>query len=308
MCGHFHPLNTPSSPPTMSKMANEEDLLRSKALHGCTWEETGHKNSFIYKLAKKNHHILQATFERYMDSWKEGQVEDESDAKAKRLSAHTTIANSYYDIFTDFFEYEWGPSFHYCRFYPGEPFRQAIARYEHHLPAQMAIEPHIKVLDIGCGVGGPACEIAHFTGAHITGLNINDYQITRAKQHRANAGLEKQIDFIKGDFMSMPFDSESFDACYAIEATFYAPSLEVVYGQVYKVLKPGGVFGCHEFALTDNYEPTNLEHRRIVRGIELGTGVGQMKTVKSCLQALGHAGFTIEKYEDLAANDDKIPW
>lgn len=172
----------------------------------------------------------------------------------------------------------------------------------------MVIEPHFKVLDVGCGVGGPACEIAHFTGAYITGLNNNDYQITRAEQHRANAGLEKQIHFVKGDFMNMPFESESFDACYAIEATFYAPSLKDVYGQVYRVLKPGGVFGCHEFALTDKYEPTNPEHLRIVQGIELGTGIGEMKTIQGCLQALGHAGFTIEKHKNLAAEDDMVPW
>ncbi|KAG0353896.1 Delta(24)-sterol C-methyltransferase, partial [Mortierella sp. AD032] len=108
--------------------------------------------------------------------------------------------------------------------------------------------------------------------------------------------------------MSMPSERKSSDACYAIEETFYAPSLEDIYSQVYRVLKPGGVFGCHEFALTDDYEPTNPEHLRIVRGIELGTGIGMMKTVMGCLQALGHAGFTIKKHENLAANDDKVPW
>ncbi|KAK3830621.1 MAG: putative sterol 24-c-methyltransferase [Linnemannia gamsii] len=277
----------------MSKPTYEEDLQQSKALHGSTWEETEPPSSTsdLRKL-------------QYVDSWKEDQIGGSDDVKANSLSAHTVIANSFYDIFTDFFEYEWGPSFHYCRFYPGKPFRQAIARYEHYLAAQMVIEPHFKILDAGCGVAGPACEIARFTGAHITGLNNNDYQITRAKQHRANAGLEEQLHFVKGDFMSLPFESKSFDACYAIEATFYAPSLEDVYSQVCRVLKPGGVFVCHEFALMDDYEPTNPEHLRIVRGIELGP----MKIVMGYLQALGHAGFTIEKHENLAANDDKVPW
>ncbi|KAG0252652.1 hypothetical protein BGZ95_006569 [Linnemannia exigua] len=293
----------------MSKLTYEQDLQQSKFLHGSTWEDTEHQSSFISKLAKKNHQAHQAVFSSYVDNWKDGQNEERSENDgAKTLSTHTALANSYYDNFTDFFEYEWGPSFHYCRFYPGEPFRQAIARYEHHLAAQMAIEPHFEVLDVGCGVGGPAIEIARFTGARITGLNNNDYQIARAKQHRASAGLEKRLHFVKGNFMNMPFDSNYFDACYAIEATFYASSLEDVYGQVYRILKPGGSFGCHEFALTDKYEPTNPEHLRIVRGIELGTGIGKMKTVKGCLEALRHVGFTIEKHEDLAAYDDRVPW
>jgi sterol 24-C-methyltransferase len=57
------------------------------------------------------------------------------------------------------------------------------------------------VLDVGCGVGGPAREIAKFTGAHITGLNNNDYQIERATRYAAREGLSHQLDFVKGDFM-----------------------------------------------------------------------------------------------------------
>ena len=59
----------------------------------------------------------------------------------------------------------------------------------------------MKVLDVGCGVGGPAREIAKFTGAHITGLNNNDYQIDRATHYAAKEGLSNQLEYVKGDFM-----------------------------------------------------------------------------------------------------------
>jgi sterol 24-C-methyltransferase len=59
----------------------------------------------------------------------------------------------------------------------------------------------MKVLDVGCGVGGPAREIAKFTGAHITGLNNNDYQIQRATHYAKKEGLSNQLTFVKGDFM-----------------------------------------------------------------------------------------------------------
>ncbi len=59
----------------------------------------------------------------------------------------------------------------------------------------------MKVLDVGCGVGGPAREIAKFTGAHITGLNNNDYQIERAERYAVKEGLASQLAFVKGDFM-----------------------------------------------------------------------------------------------------------
>ena len=57
------------------------------------------------------------------------------------------------------------------------------------------------MLDVGCGVGGPAREIAKFTGANIVGLNNNDYQIERATRYAAKEKLSHQLSFTKGDFM-----------------------------------------------------------------------------------------------------------
>ncbi len=59
----------------------------------------------------------------------------------------------------------------------------------------------MKVLDVGCGVGGPAREIAKFTGANIVGFNNNDYQIERAARYATKEGLGTQLGFAKGDFM-----------------------------------------------------------------------------------------------------------
>lgn len=108
---------------------------------------------------------------------------------------------SYYNLATDLYEYGWGQSFHFCRFSHREPFFQAIARHEHYLAHSMGIKENMKVLDVGCGVGGPAREIAKFTGAHITGLNNNDYQIDRATHYAAQEGLSNQLEYVKGDFM-----------------------------------------------------------------------------------------------------------
>ncbi|KAG0335094.1 Delta(24)-sterol C-methyltransferase [Podila horticola] len=293
----------------VDRTCNQEDLVMSMALHGKSWEEANHQKSLLSKLSKRDHEIQRVAVDNYLSNWKEERPEAETkDSKTERQSAYRSVANSYYDLATDFYEYGWGRSFHFCRFYCGEPIRQAMVRYEHYLAANMNIQPHYKVLDIGCGVGGPAFEICHFTGAHVTGLNINDYQINRAKRYAVVAGLDARTTFIKGDFMNMPITDNSYDACYAIEATVHASTLEGVYGEAYRILKPGGVFGCYEWVVTDKYDPTNREHLRIVRGIEVGNGVAKLVTEKDCLQALKNVGFTIEKALDSAANDDKVKW
>lgn len=62
----------------------------------------------------------------------------------------------------------------------------------------------MKVLDVGCGVGGPAREIVKFTGCHVTGLNINEYQVQRATHYAKKEGLSEHLDFVQGDFMVRP--------------------------------------------------------------------------------------------------------
>ena len=109
--------------------------------------------------------------------------------------------DSYYNLATDIYEYGWCSSFHFCRFAYGEGFYQAIARHEHYLAHMMGFREGMKVLDVGCGVGGPAREIAKFAGVNITGLNNNDYQIDRATRYAVKEGLSSQLSFRKGDFM-----------------------------------------------------------------------------------------------------------
>jgi sterol 24-C-methyltransferase len=155
----------------------------------------------------------------------------------------------YYDGATELYEYGWAKSFHFSRFYKGESFAASLARHEHYLSSYMQLRPGMRVLDVGCGVGGPAREIAQFSDANIVGLNNNDFQVLRARKYTKQAGLENQVTFVKGDFMKLAeqFGENSFDAVYAIEATCHAPTWEGVYGEIMKVLKPGGVVSAASF-------------------------------------------------------------
>lgn len=106
----------------------------------------------------------------------------------------------------------------------------------------------------------------------------------------------------------MSFPQYTFDAVYAIEATVHAPSLQGVYSQIFRVLKPGGVFGVYEWLMTEKYDDDVPHHRKIRIGIEQGDGISNMVKVSEALQAIQAAGFVLEHHEDLAERPDASPW
>ncbi|KFY04456.1 hypothetical protein O988_00774 [Pseudogymnoascus sp. VKM F-3808] len=281
------------------------DMEFKKAMHGKSAAEQNHFMAWM----QKDKGAQKEAVDEYFKHWDNKAAKDETEeVRQARRAEYATLTKHYYNLATDLYENGWGQSFHFCRFAYGEPFNQAIARHEHYLAHQIGIKQGMKVLDVGCGVGGPAREIAKFTGAHITGLNNNDYQIERATAYAAKEGLSDQLKFVKGDFMQMGFPEETFDAVYAIEATVHAQSLEGVYHEIFKTLKPGGVFGVYEWLMTENYDATNVRHREIRLGIEQGNGISNMVKISEGLRAIEAAGFVLEMHEDLAKRDDPSPW
>nr|AGT17353.1 sterol methyltransferase [Saccharum hybrid cultivar R570] len=224
-----------------------------------------------------------------------------------RKSNYTDMVNKYYDLATSFYEYGWGESFHFAHRWNGESLRESIKRHEHFLALQLGLKPGMKVLDVGCGIGGPLREIARFSSTSVTGLNNNEYQITRGKELNRLAGVSATCDFVKADFMKMPFDDNTFDAVYAIEATCHAPDPVGCYKEIYRVLKPGQCFAVYEWCITDHYDPNNSTHKRIKDEIELGNGLPDIRSTRQCLQAVKDAGFEVVWDKDLA-EDSPLPW
>ncbi|TQS34327.1 hypothetical protein Golomagni_05294 [Golovinomyces magnicellulatus] len=293
------------APVTLEAEDHLRDAAFNKAMHKDSIDSAGGFRAML----KKDNKAQKAAVDQYFKHWSNKNAKDETEAdREARRAEYATLTRQYYNLGTDLYEYGWGQSFHFCRYGYGEPLHQATARHEHYLAAKIGINDGDEVLDVGCGVGGPAREIAKFTGAHITGLNNNDYQIERAKKYASKEGLSHQLKFVKGDFMQMSFPDNSFDHVYAIEATVHAPSLEHVYTEIFRVLKPGGVFGVYEWLMTDKYDNNNQRHREIRLGIEHGNGISNMVKVSDGIAAIKAAGFELMHHEDLAERPDTTPW
>ncbi|KAJ3301912.1 Delta(24)-sterol C-methyltransferase [Kappamyces sp. JEL0829] len=184
--------------------------------------------------------------------------------------------------------------------YKDSTFAQCLSRHEDFLALKLGLGPGQICVDVGCGVGGPLREIAKFTGATVVGLNNNDYQVKRCQYLAQKTGLADLCRAVKGNFEDMPFEKETFDAAYAIEATCHARDLKNPYGEVFRVLKPGGKFACYEWLVTPEYDETNPTHKEIIWNLEQGNSIPKLQSYEACIQALKDVGFEVIEHYDLA--------
>ena len=94
-----------------------------------------------------------------------------------------------------------------------------------------------------------------FSGADITGITINDYQVEVGNRANAKFGLKNRCRLVQGDFqnlqnVSFPPPGPLFDAAFAIESTVHSPDRLHVFRGVFDMLKPGAKFGLYEYSLT----------------------------------------------------------
>jgi ubiquinone/menaquinone biosynthesis C-methylase UbiE len=218
--------------------------------------------------------------------------------RATAAASSVALANDYYNIVSHSYELGWGTHFHYAPYAPGVPIKQSLVTYVHRLALLTGLRPGMRVLDVGCGIGGPAREVARLVGCEVVGVSINKYHVDRATELTLQAGLGRHCTFVVGDFHELDFPDGYFDAAYAVEAICHARDLKTVFGEVRRVVKKGGMFGTTEWAMTDLFDEAKEDHKRIRSQIEVGCGIGEMRTVKTVREALKTVGWEIEMDEN----------
>lgn len=145
---------------------------------------------------------------------------------------------------------------------------------------------HARVLDLGCGGGVPVARVLAAAGHHVTGVDISETQVQRARAHVPSA------DFLRADATELDFPAASFDAVVTLYALIHMPLDEqpALLRRIADWLRPGG----HLLATTGTTAHTGTDPNWLGSGTPMWWSHTDAATYRNWLS---EAGLTVDQEE-----------
>ena len=163
------------------------------------------------------------------------------------------------------------------------------------LAAAAKVSRDQHVLDVCCGLGGPARWLSSTIGCRVTGLDLTLSRIEGARRLTSRVGLSDLVDFEQGDATHMPFSDASFDALISQEAWCHIPEKASVIAECARVLRPGGSFAFTDIVVVGNLPAEDEE--RLAKGMQ----IPRPATVEQYRDLLSEGGLSVSVTEDLSS-------
>jgi ubiquinone/menaquinone biosynthesis C-methylase UbiE len=158
-----------------------------------------------------------------------------------------------------------------------------------------------RVLDVGCGAGGPAMFVAEKSGCRITGLDIDKQGIEMAKTLALERGLSNRCQFHQHNATD-PFDTHdaSFDLIFAIDSIFHIPKREYFLSEAMRMLDgQGRLFFTDAGVINGQISGEEFQLRSF-------NGAAFYAPIEYNRAVLEKTGFELLDSEDLTENNEKI--
>ena len=156
------------------------------------------------------------------------------------------------------------------------------------------------VLDLGCGLGGPARLIAEINNCTVEGVDLMSGYIDDGNKLSEMVGLRDRVSLINGNVLKLPYKNETFEASYMVHVGMNISNKLSLMKNVYRVLKNKGVFVI--------FDQIKLNNNQIKLPLpwaskQSQSSIGSIRDYKS---SLTKAGFTILKFEIM--NELALKW
>jgi len=148
-----------------------------------------------------------------------------------------------------------------------------------------------RVLDVGCGIGGPAKFLNDTFNATVLGVDLSSNCVSIANKRNVSTSMN----FIVADAVTYPFEDNHFDLVYSRDVILHIASKDILFDRLLKATKPGGklVMTVYCCGPQENWDE-EFESYVAQRGYHLLT-VEQYKGI------LEQAGWIVDRAEDKTA-------
>lgn len=181
--------------------------------------------------------------------------------------------------------------------------------FEKKMCQDLGLKKGDKVLDIGCGRGRVASHVASYTGAQVTGMNIDGDQLASARRFALEKGLSNQCQFQFGDLneLPLPFADNSLDGVYHIQVFSLSKDLLKLFKEIHRVLKPGAKLACLDWVTLDKYNPKDPYHAGLMKRIKPLIGAIGCPSDKEYAALIKKAGFKVLINENASIDGLQAP-
>lgn len=132
---------------------------------------------------------------------------------------------------------------------PGDHFHARGLQATVELADRLPVKAGQHLVDIGCGLGGPARYLAKRFGCRVSGVDITGPFVEAANKLSRLVHLEDRVKIELGDGQRLPWPDATFDGGYSQHVTMNVPGRAAFFGEAFRVLKPGAFFALTEHGL-----------------------------------------------------------
>ncbi|MFB6079448.1 MAG: class I SAM-dependent methyltransferase [Haloferacaceae archaeon] len=154
-----------------------------------------------------------------------------------------------------------------------------------------------RLLDVGCGRGGPSIHLADDHAFDVTGIDLVPYNVATAADNAARAGVPAT--FVVGDATALPFGDDTFAVCTAIDSLVYVPEKPAAFAEIERVLGADGLVAASDLVVRDDPDPSA---RAAVDAFADAWDMPPIPTTDRYRRALADAGLAVEAVRDVSPN------
>jgi len=222
--------------------------------------------------------------------------------KKRRFSPHNIKTQEHYKQTTWFYKYfwSWGTFGMHAGFYDLTHLSptKALDNTQKVLADLIHLTAEDKILDAGCGMGGPAVWIAKNIKAQVIGINISSVQLKIARKLAIEQGVNNLVTFKKMDYCSTNIPDQSFDVVWALDSVCHAENKQAFINEAFRLLKPQGrLIVCDGFLSKPRaeFKPFTL---KLLKVFEEGYNIGELVPIGEFKAFIKKAGFKKAEFID----------